>query len=33
MITSQFPSRFPLCCVGYAFRHTFSVMLRRSRFP
>jgi len=33
MIPSQFPSRFASCCVGYAFRYTFSVMLRRSRFP
>jgi len=23
MIPSQYPSRFPLCCVGYAFRYTF----------
>jgi len=23
MIPSQFPSRFPLYCVGYAFHHTF----------
>ena len=23
MIPSQFASRFPLCCVGYAFHHTF----------
>ena len=23
MIPLQFPSRLPLCCVGYAFHHTF----------